>query len=443
MKRLVALLLALAMIIAMSACGNDNAGTQSAGASSGQSTTAAPDAGKAGGKTIELWQDNIDKITVGIMNDAAAQYEKDTGVKVNFVFTEAAPYKTKLKTAMGSGQAPDIFLSWGGGWLRQFINEDQVYEVTDSVKDWKDGIVSAAWNDATYDGKIYGMPYNLNGTALYYNKAMFDRLGLTAPKTWEDLEKVAATLKENKIIPFALGNINKWPGCMYFIYLSMRFGGPELFTNAEQNIGAAFQDESYIKAGQMIQKMVDDGWFPQGMNGINYDTGGDRMLFYTEKAGMMLQNTNFAPKAQAEAIDFYDSKLAISTFPTIDSGKGNDGVLCGSNYYSVSNNCKNKDEAVAFIKYYLTDPDIVNRRANEGGNMVTLSSVKYEKEKTQLSMDQLIKASFMQNSYDQALDTQLGELHKDTTQALFGKTMTPEEAAKQMQAKADEIIPKK
>ena len=42
--------------------------------------------------------------------------------------------------------------------------------------------------------------------------------------------------------------------------------------------------------------------------------------------------------------------------------------------------------------------------------------------------------------YDQTLVPELGELQKDTTQALFGLDMTPEEAAKQMEDKAKELL---
>ena len=42
--------------------------------------------------------------------------------------------------------------------------------------------------------------------------------------------------------------------------------------------------------------------------------------------------------------------------------------------------------------------------------------------------------------YDQTLPPELAELHKDTTQAIFGLDMTPEEAAKKMEEKAKEVL---
>ena len=437
-KRFLALFLAFALI-GTTACSGP--GTQ--GASSGQPSGGSQQSEQAtGDKVLKFWTINKDKATVAVMEKAAKNFQDKTGVKVEMVFTENDPYKTKLKTVMGSGEAPDIFHSWGGGWLEQFVKEDQVLDITDMVTDFKDELPAASWELDTFDGKVYAVPYALSGTALFYNKEMFDKYGLTFPKTWSEMENVAKTLKSNGVIPFALGNKSKWPGCLAFIYLSMRLGGGEVYVNAlARNGKSTFEDPSYIEAGKMIQKMVDDGWYPEGANGINYDTGGSRMLFYTEKCGMILQTTGFVANCKNENREFYDKKLGIGAYPTIEGGKGKaDEVLCGNNAYSVSKNSKYAKEAVEFLKYFTTDPEINAEMANDAGILVALKSAKVDDEKLKQAIDIQVNSSYMQNFYDQGLPTEMGELHKDTTQAIFGKTMTPEEAAQKMEAKAKELL---
>ena len=49
-------------------------------------------------------------------------------------------------------------------------------------------------------------------------------------------------------------------------------------------------------------------------------------------------------------------------------------------------------------------------------------------------------ASTVQNWYDQELPPQLAELHKDTVQALFGLSITPEEAAQKMETLAAQLL---
>ena len=70
----------------------------------------------------------------------------------------------------------------------------------------------------------------------------------------DELEANCQVLKDNGIIPFALGNSSQWPGALTFIWLSLREGGSQTFLDAFNRTGnATFEDESFIKAGQRIQ----------------------------------------------------------------------------------------------------------------------------------------------------------------------------------------------
>ena len=60
------------------------------------------------------------------------------------------------------------------------------------------------------------------------------------------------------------------------------------------------------------------------------------------------------------------------------------------------------------------------------------SGVTSEDPRIAATLDIINNATFSQNYFDQALRADLIELHKDTTQALFGLDMTPEEAARKM-----------
>ena len=43
-------------------------------------------------------------------------------------------YKTKIKTAIGAGQAPTIIWGWGGGGLKSYVEADQVEDLTVLVR---------------------------------------------------------------------------------------------------------------------------------------------------------------------------------------------------------------------------------------------------------------------------------------------------------------------
>jgi arabinogalactan oligomer/maltooligosaccharide transport system substrate-binding protein len=49
---------------------------------------------------------------------------------------------------------------------------------------------------AKYEGKTYGVPLVTDTLAFVYNKALFEKAGVEVPKTWDDLKKAAATIKD-------------------------------------------------------------------------------------------------------------------------------------------------------------------------------------------------------------------------------------------------------
>ena len=55
----------------------------------------------------------------------------------------------------------------------------------------------ACWSEATYEGKVYAIPFSTDDRALYYNRALFREAGLDPdkpPRTWEELREYAAKL---------------------------------------------------------------------------------------------------------------------------------------------------------------------------------------------------------------------------------------------------------
>ena len=48
------------------------------------------------------------------------------------------------------------------------------------------------------DGKIYGMPFSKSTEVIWYNKTLFDELGLEVPTTYQELTEVAKTITEKK-----------------------------------------------------------------------------------------------------------------------------------------------------------------------------------------------------------------------------------------------------
>jgi raffinose/stachyose/melibiose transport system substrate-binding protein len=387
--------------------------------------------GVTGAVTLNLWHIQTQEGSKVAIEDAAKRFEAvHPGIKVVVSVYENDPYKTKIKTVSGD-DFPDVFHTWGGGWLKSFVDAGLVEDITEASKAWAGKVSADALRFNSFDGKVYGSPYVNTSTPLYYNKSLFDKYGLAFPRTWEEMEKVCATFIANGVIPFALGNRSKWPGAQHFVYLSMRLGGPDIFQRALDG-NTTFTDPAFIKAGDMLIDMVQKGWFPDGVNGINYDTGGSRMMFYTEQCAMIVQTSGFITSCKSESPDFYTEKLAIGLYPAIDSNGKNTDLLAGENAFSVASTGKNKELAIKLVEFMSTDPQFQQAMA-EAGRLPAMLGVQAVDVHSASVQQQIADASYMQNFIDQTLSPALAEVHKDTVQALFGGTMTSRQAAEEMQ----------
>jgi raffinose/stachyose/melibiose transport system substrate-binding protein len=463
-RKSIALLMATTMVAVnlLGCSGGGTAATTGAPAdttAAPAATTAAPEvsdstteaASTAGGSeltteeiTLTVWHiANDEKRHQTVTNAINRFMEKYPNIKVVDIPQENDPYKTKLATAMAAGEEPDIFVSWGGGWLESFISEGKVLNIDDKVREIQDEYYDSALSLFQVKGVNYALPYSCGPAPVYYNKQIYADLGLEVPETLAEFEANCDKIKEAGIIPLALGNSSQWPGALTFIYHSLRLGGKDAFLNAyNRENGGTFEDESFIKAGEKIQEWVKKGYYPEGCNAINYDTGGSRMLFYGGQAAHIVQTNGMFSNCRSEAPDFYENNLGIFNFPVVEGGKGTaKEILGGGNAYSISSSCPYPEEAFELI-HTLTDKEFGQDSVDIAGVITGVEGVTMPNKLTQEANDMLRNADYIQNFYDQFLPADMGALHKQTTYDLFGLTTTPEKAAADMEALAKQSLDK-
>jgi len=397
-------------------------------------------------KKIVLWHIQTADAAKKVIENSVARFEKaNPDVDVEIVVLQNDPYKTKLKIAMGAGNPPDIFISWGGGPLYEYIKGGKVKDLTSymNTNNYKNRFLDAALSMVTFDKKIWAVPIeNVAVAVVLYNKKLFNDNKIAVPQTYDQLLDVVKQLRKKGIIPFALANKTKWPGSMYYMYLVDRLGGPDVFEKAALRKGGSFEDPVFIKAGQMLQELVKAGAFSEGYNGLDYDTGQARMLLYSGKAAMQLMGSWELSTIKNENKDFYKN-LDIFPFPKIKDGKGNPNNVVGTvgdNFYSISSKCKYPQEAFKVLQYMIDDASVKERV--EIGRIPPVKNVKLSEPLLQKLNAMLAKAPHVQLWYDQYLPPEMGEVHKDTCQAMFGLTMKPEEAAKKMEQTAKKVFGK-
>lgn len=435
-KKLVALFMAAMMVGSFAGCGGSG--------DSSSDSAAAEESSSGDSKEIVFWNIGTEEVDKAIYDKAIENFNSNTesGYTVSSVPVQNDNYKEKLVIAMSSGECPDMYISWSGGPMNEYIESGYAKPITDlfNNSELPDRLMDASIEQAKYKDDIYAIPYmNISISGIYYNKEMFEKYNLEVPTTISELEKVCNTLVENGVTPFALANGPKWTGSMYFMNLAARYGGLDPFQAAVAGEGS-FEDECFIKAGETIQDWVEKGYFPEGCNSLSEDDGQARQMLYQETAAMTLAGSWYTSMMQQDSKEFA-AKMGWFAFPAADGSDADSSILIGTvgdNF--ISFNCEGEKLEAAFeCATKFSEEDQIDFMI-ESGKIPPVKGVdeKLSDETSKTIMQAVNNASAVQLWYDQYLPPAVASVHLDTCQEIFGMTMTPEEAAKQFQQAMEE-----
>lgn len=174
-------------------------GLTSCGATSG-----GPDeAGEPSGGELEFWTINLKEGYQPYIESLIEAYEADhDGVTIEWVdVSDYQQTQTRLIAALTSGDIPDVvnvtpfilpLLADNGSVLPL----SEITEEADSVAaEYTEGF----WDAGVIDGEAYAIPYYGSGSALLYNRAIFEQAGLDPdkpPTTWEEVFEYSRTIHE-------------------------------------------------------------------------------------------------------------------------------------------------------------------------------------------------------------------------------------------------------
>ncbi len=376
-----------------------------------------------------------------MVDDAIARFEADTGVQVDAQFFEPDSYKTQIRIALGAGNEPCAFFSWGGGVMNSYVDAGQIIELGSRLESSGEveRLVPSSLTHVTYQDQIWGVPaINTSPAVFFYNTEIFADLGLEPPATWTELLAVMDTLSEAGIAPLSLANFSKWPSSFYFMYFVDRLAGPGTFEAAANRTGGSFADPVFVRAGELIQELVDRGAFVDGFNGIDFATGGDRQVLYADVAAMELMGSWHISLVKDENPEYLD-KMGVFAFPDLEEGTGDPTNVVGSvgqNFFHVSSSRDSPDAAYELITYLFDDTSVA--ASVEQGRIPPIRGVgDLLEDPLQQEVFGLVEgAGSIQLWYDQYLRPNLAEVHLDLVQELFAGTISPEEAAQRMEETA-------
>ena len=400
--------------------------------------TAVPPTAAPAKVTINWWHISTDEKFKAIWQKLADDYTAaHPNVTIVITVLENEAFKAKMTTVMQSGNPPDLFQSWGGGVMNEYATAGLLKDITADVKGaWGDSIGKGALAVYSYQGKQYGIPWDMGMVGFWYNKDLFTKAGIQAPpKTWTELLDAVKKLQAASITPIAVAGKDKWPAMFYWTYLAARIGGKDAFDAAYSRKGA-FTDQPFVDAGKKLQELIALKPFQDGFLGATY--GDQAGLVGNSKAAIELMG-QWAPSVENDnSVDKkgLGDKLGWFPFPAVEGGKGNaTDAMGGGNGFAVGKNAP--PEAVDFLKY-LTSADAQRTMAKGGFILPVVKGAEDGITSDLLKLVQAgaVAAPYFQLYYDQYMPPAVGSVINDSVQELFAGTMTPEQTAQAVEDSA-------
>lgn len=435
-KKILSIIIALAMTASLAACGGKVEEKPAADAPAAKTEEPKKEEAKKEEKaTLKVWtlwtestEDTNKKAFYRVMENA----KKDLpNITIEHDAAENEAYKTKIKTAIAANEAPDVFFAWGAGFVKPFVEAGKVLPLDEYLGDVKDKINGGANTFFTFDGKTYGLTAYQWVASLYCNKELFEQNGVKMPDTYDELLAAVKAFRAKGIAPITVGEKDRWPGMFWQNAFAIRTGGAQLSQDALAK-KASFDQAAFVESAAKLKELVDAKAFIDGNMGLTYDEG--NAAFIEGKVPMYYMGNWFAGNIQAADSKVKD-KIVVKKFPELTGGKPTTEYLGGSiDGFCVSNETKNKDAAVKAVKYFAEG--MAKDLASTGDGLPTWKVPPATGDINPVTK-QIIEMTSDATGFVLAWDTFLegadAEAHKNLVAQIFGGKITPENFAKEMQ----------
>lgn len=353
-KRIIATILMCIMLTStVAACGNKDEG------SSGDSKEKGD-----GGKTISMMvsQDWVYDAEM----ELGKEFEKETGIKVDYQVVPADQYYNLLMTKLNSGEGPDIFGGQSGSYdlVSQYQIEDNAIDLSDEP--WISYYDEFAKEQTSVNDKVYGMTYYDTTTDYYivYNKKIFEENNVEVPTNFKEFEEVCQKLLDNGVTPFYQPCGDGWHHVMWFCEIGGKYEElvPSIVDDLNNNKTTFAETKEFKTALDQVNGLAKKGYF-----GDNYlsDEFADMATYMGsgEFAMSACKAGAVAEIVEASGGTYTEDDFGFMLYPVMDNDVLNEHP-CGPSRFIYSGS-DNQEEAKQYLEYIATKESIQHMVDNE------------------------------------------------------------------------------
>lgn len=283
------------------------------------------------------------------------------GVRVD-TFQEQQMRQRLVVMLQARSRDVDIFMSlksregltfYRAGWYQDLFNFLEDPSMTSPDYDPND-FSEALFEAEVYDGRLTGIPLNIEGPVLYYRKDIFEACGIDVPDSLQALEDAARSIKacEVDVVPFASRGLA--PAVPYTLSNFLHnFGASYLDAEGNSNLCS----EPAIEAIDLYSRLLRD-YGPEGV--VNYTFYQLTSLLGEGRAAMVFESSN----EFGNIISYEGRAEDIGIIPLPPGPAGSVPTVIGWGI-SMSAFTRNPGPAWYFIQW-ATSPEMQTKLAFEG-----------------------------------------------------------------------------
>ena len=242
-------------------------------------------------------------------------------IKLEYVKGAVSFEEGSAQTLLRSGSGPDVLLVNSGpgrvGLLADaglIASLDEIFEKDGLDERFDPGVLEQT--RAGQGGHVYEIVEGLDVFQVYYNKAVFDRHGVTVPKTWAEFLSTCTTLRAAGVLPLVAGVRDNFAGGWLLGALVQASAGRD--TMSEIIYGdRSFADPAVVAGGQAMVELLERGCL-DGRQAAALDGGQADAAFWRGAAAMTVIPQGSMVEAERDGTDV--SSYAAFPMPPREAG---------------------------------------------------------------------------------------------------------------------------
>jgi ABC-type glycerol-3-phosphate transport system substrate-binding protein len=324
-----------------------------------------------------------------VLQKAIDGFTKKTGIKVNVQWS-GRDVLTQVVPRLNAGNPPDLIdqgdtdVAAALGPVNGTLDLTKLYGMKVMGESQTVGdVIPPALVDTVRDknGKPYLVPYELWGSAIWYNSKVTPSLESDTPKDWDAFLSSMDALKAQGRTPVSIEGSNPDNDGFWMWWALTRAGGKDTLLKAAQDkSGDAFTSPAWVSATDAIGTMIKNDYFPAGFNATKYPAQQAGWADQSIKSDVMIMGSWLPSETDAsltkegkdpsQVIDYHSFP-----FPSIGSAdKGDEAAQVSAIGFAITSKAKHATAAEKFVTYFL-QKDVLSGIATTAKNMTPRTDV--------------------------------------------------------------------